>query len=336
MFYIARKRHTYFILFVFLIRNVLSLTVNPSNECSTQVVAIAAGESHSLVVPCTRYINAELQLSNGKLISIPAPNVTCIKKTEKTILSLGLSDKIPTGPLNLTIFCQFVAPTCYSFAIEPSKNQPLPLNTQNYVREICSSNMIRNETQQQNLTNLNQYTSLPTPVFLSKTVNVNEDFNSLVFQSDFPSSVSQNLESAVSTQLTYSNIEPQDSALPMYTDNAYGNTMPMYTDNAPGNAMSSTSPNYISEDLLPSSSPDFEGQNLASNPTRLKGPASIIAQLSRDSISTQVSLLASQTYFPLSSKIAKNSIPLNTVINNQDTQDKNQAAPKSICTCSLI
>jgi len=126
------------------------------NQCSTQVVDLPPGQEYNLTIPCAKYVSADIQLSNGSIISLPAGATDCASTATQTDLQLYLSDTAPQGSLNLTIFCQNVAPVCYSFRVE-APNQ----STQKHdysLQEVCSLN---NATVHTNSSSLGQAQAMP-------------------------------------------------------------------------------------------------------------------------------------------------------------------------------
>ena len=126
------------------------------NQCSTQVVDLPPGQEYNLTIPCAKYVSADIQLSNGSIISLPTGATDCASTATQTDLQLYLSDTAPQGSLNLTIFCQNVAPVCYSFRVE-APNQ----STQKHdysLREVCSLN---NATVRTNSSSLGQAQAMP-------------------------------------------------------------------------------------------------------------------------------------------------------------------------------
>ena len=133
-----RNHHHY--LLPYLILAVITLTrglvIEGPMQCSTQINDIGPGQAWNLTVPCARCVSAELQLANGSIRSLPTVSAGCASATNQTDLQLYLSDTVPLGSLNMTVFCSLDAPTCYSFRVKAS-NEKIP--SQDYsLKEVCS------------------------------------------------------------------------------------------------------------------------------------------------------------------------------------------------------
>ncbi len=105
------------------------LTIVAQN-CSNQgVINISAGEFHNTTIPSANCYQAELQYSDGDHRQISTSPAYCTGSNVPSNLSIGLRYDTPVGPLNLTVFCRNMAPTCYTFAIQSPQSQPNPLLT---------------------------------------------------------------------------------------------------------------------------------------------------------------------------------------------------------------
>lgn len=114
---------------------VAGLVSETPNQCSRQVIDPTPGQDYNLTVPCAKCISTELQFSNGSITSLPVVSAGCAPTTQ-TDLQLRLSDSVPQGSLNMTIFCLNSAPLCYSFNVVRSLNSTSRQGS--LLSEVCS------------------------------------------------------------------------------------------------------------------------------------------------------------------------------------------------------
>jgi len=108
-----------------------------AQECSKQeVINMNAGSVYNITIPSTGCSMAELQFANGANETLDAFSMSCQGSGSTSNFSLELNNKTPTGPLNMTIFCDRVS-FCYTFSIQDPTSEST-VDQQDRMQGICS------------------------------------------------------------------------------------------------------------------------------------------------------------------------------------------------------
>lgn len=97
-----------------------------------------AGGLFDISIPNVNCSNAELQFDDGTFQSFPVGPPLCTNTSGTSLFSLALASNIPLGSLNLTVFCNRVAPVCLSFIVQGPTNQS-QTRSQYTMQGVCPS-----------------------------------------------------------------------------------------------------------------------------------------------------------------------------------------------------